>query len=151
VWCVVPLLLVFFVKVIKFLPQPPSHHRPSMLILFATTPPLFAYFVTLSSRHSSRAALTRRLVASVGCVRCPPSHLPVSSSFKLSRLSKLFLSFIILSSRHLSRRAAWLPRWSARGFLSRLVIQSEFFSFDFDMVYAVTLLSISDFVGLATL
>jgi hypothetical protein len=45
--------------------------------------------------------------------------------------------------------------WSARGFSltsgTYFSLSEFFFSFDFDMVYAVTLLSISDLVGLATL
>jgi hypothetical protein len=106
--------------------------RPSMLTLSATTPPLFALFasfVTLSSRHPSRATLTRRLVASVGCVRCPP--FPLAGVLKLQALHRFLLFFphdTVLGV------PPGCPGGSARGFLSRLmarIILSEFFFFRF--------------------
>jgi hypothetical protein len=154
---------------VKFLPRPPPHHRPSMLTHSATTPPLFALFasfVTLSSRHPSRATLTCRLVASVGCVRCPP--FPLASVLKLQALHPFltapFTSNLdapsgclggmcslppfplagVLKLQALQGLLLFFPRdtflgepgcpgGSAHGFLSRLVIQSEFFSLSISM------------------
>src|SRR6266702_2571151 len=56
------------------------------------------YSATLSSRHPSRATLTRRRSCLGGSVHCPP--LPSSL---VSLIFKLFSSFLIPSARHPSR------------------------------------------------
>jgi hypothetical protein len=94
-----------------------------------------------------------RLVALVGCVHCPPpSNLPVSLVFKLQALPIFSHSFLTtpFAARHLVASVGVLVAFSLTG--GTYLSQSEFFfSFNFDMVYAVTLLSISDLVGLMTL
>jgi hypothetical protein len=82
----------------------------------------------------------------------PPSHLPVSSVFRLQAHPVFSHSFLTTSfvARCLVASVGVLVAFSLTS--GTYLSLSEFFSsFDFDMVYAVTLLSISDLVGLATL
>jgi hypothetical protein len=164
-------------------PPPCSHTLlPSHLFLFlwASLFALFGSFVTLSSQHPSRATLTHRLVASVGCVRSPPSllhgalkfqalqALPIlSHSFRMAPFTSnlgappgcfgggahFFPSCLVAFTIRLTCVVDhhWSTSLSMSVHQCTAYLSECVFFADFAMVYAVTLLSMSDLVGLATL
>jgi hypothetical protein len=148
--CVVccPSLLVFCVKVIKF-----HRHTTPLHAHTLCYHPTSLHAVCIFCHSLLTAPFTSNLDALSGCLggmcSLPPPPLPTCRCPQAPSSSCLLLT-TPFAVRRLVASVGVLVAFSLTG--GTYLSQSEFFSsFDFNMVYAVTLLSISDLVGLATL